>query len=439
MSTQDALAAGPAASVKKPSVMSNPNFRWLCAGSIMTMVGDQFTLVALPLLVLSLTSDPLALGLVFALIGVPRAIFILIGGATVDHFSPQRVLMLTKYVNTALLGILAALVVAGRLELWMLYVLSTALGLSTAFSIPSTTAMLPHALPPELLPAANGMMLGLRQLSMFLGPLLAGLLIAVSAGSDAAHTVSPLVFGLAFGIDAFTFAASAWTLAKVVSRPHAAAAGGAARKSVMGLVAEGLAFCWNDKAMRVCFFYGAAIAFFVSGPMQVAVPLLAVKMNNPSALGMLMGAHGAGTLLGMAMSGTRPGWRLGSLGATILLLDCVAAVLFMPLGDVRSVWTGSALLLGIGALSGFLQVALFSWIQKRVPLAMMGRAMSLFMFVAVGVAPISASLTGWVLRQVSLSQLFMGSGALLLGTVLIAALSPSIRAIKEQDLVRSAV
>ena len=166
MSIQDDLVAGSPVTTQKPSLMANRNFRWLCAGSIMTMTGDQFTLIALPLLVLSMTSDPLVLGLVFALIGVPRAIFILVGGETVDYFSPQRVLMLTKYLNTALLVILAALVLTQRLDMWMLYVLATALGLSTAFSIPSATAMLPHALPPEQLAAANGLTLGLRQLSL---------------------------------------------------------------------------------------------------------------------------------------------------------------------------------------------------------------------------------------------------------------------------------
>lgn len=432
MPTHDTLSPAPQATATPPSVMTNPNFRWLCAGAMMTMLGDQFTLIALPLLVLGMSDDPLVLGLVFALIGVPRAIFMLVGGATVDQFSPQRVLMLTKYLNTALLSLLAALALTERLELWMVYALATAFGLSTAFSIPSTTAMLPHALPPEHLRAANGMMLGLRQLSMFLGPLMAALLIAIAGDAGTAQQIAPAGFALAFGIDALTFAASAWTLSRVVPRPHAPDPAATPGKGVLSMVADGLAFCWNDTKLRVCFFYGAAIAFFISGPVQVAVPLLAVKLNDPAALGVLMGAHGAGTLLGMALSAMRPGWRVGSLGSTILVLDCVAGALFMPIGQAGSVFAGSALLLGIGALSGFLQIALFSWIQQRVPLAMMGRAMSLFMFVAVGVAPLSASLTGWVLRYIALSDLFMASGALLIATVMVAAFSPTIRAIKER-------
>jgi MFS family permease len=380
---------------------------------------------------LHISADPLSLGLVFALIGIPRAAFILVGGAVVDHYSPQRVLMLSKFANLVLLGILGALALTSRLDMWMLYVLATAIGLATAFSIPSSTAMLPEALPQATLQAANSVMLSLRQAAMFLGPLLAGGLIATSSRLGAGGSISNLGFGLSFMLDALTFALSAWTLAQVVPNAKPVVAADVTRPGVVQMVAEGLRFFWRDTALRNCFLYGTCIAFFISGPMQVAIPVLAVKLQSPAALGVLMGANGAGTLLGMTLSGVNPTWRLRSLGTTILALDCIAGALFIPMGYSNSVWTGSILMLGIGLSSGFLQVALFTWIQKRVPLVMMGRAMSLFMFVVVGVAPISASLTGWVLRLISLNQLFVASGVLLISTVLIASLTSSMDAVTD--------
>lgn len=113
------------------------------------MLGDQFTLVALPWLVLRMTGDPLVLGTVLAVISVPRALLLLVGGALVDRYSPKRVLMLTKHVNTVLLGVLAALVAAGSLSLWMVYALAAGIGVATAFSIPAGTSMLPHVVPPR--------------------------------------------------------------------------------------------------------------------------------------------------------------------------------------------------------------------------------------------------------------------------------------------------
>ena len=155
------------------SLLRDGNFRWLLSGAVVSNLGDQFTLLALPWAVLQMTGDPLQLGLVLLLIGVPRAVFILLGGAIVDRHSPQRVLMLSKHANTVLLAVLAGSIATGGLGLPMLHALALCLGLASAFGIPAATSMLPQVVAPAQLPAANGLMMGLRQLTLFIGPLLA--------------------------------------------------------------------------------------------------------------------------------------------------------------------------------------------------------------------------------------------------------------------------
>ena len=49
------------------------DYRMLWIGQSISHLGDQFHLIALPWLVLSLTHDPFQLGLVLALAGIPRA------------------------------------------------------------------------------------------------------------------------------------------------------------------------------------------------------------------------------------------------------------------------------------------------------------------------------------------------------------------------------
>jgi hypothetical protein len=86
-------------------------------GSALSMLGDQFTLSHC-WLVLKLTGDTLVLGTVLALMSMPRALFILIGGALVDRHSPKQVLMLSKYANLAAAGRPGwKLVLAGTLTL----------------------------------------------------------------------------------------------------------------------------------------------------------------------------------------------------------------------------------------------------------------------------------------------------------------------------------
>ena len=273
----------------RAALFRTPNFRWLLAGSAVSMLGDQFTLVALPWLVLRMTGDTVALGTVLALVGVPRAIFMLVGGAMVDRLSPKRVLMVTKHVNTVLLAALALGVWFGALSLPAIYALALVLGISSAFSIPSATSMLPHALPPAQLGAANGMMLGLRQLSMFLGPLAAGLLIALF-GDGRGQVQDASGMAIAFALDALSFALSAWTLAQV--RTQEPARSTAAHGGLWTAMLQGLRHVWQDEQLRTCYLYWGAVAVLVLGPLHIALPVLANSQPQlgASALGLLLDA-----------------------------------------------------------------------------------------------------------------------------------------------------
>lgn len=74
-------------------VMTLRDFRLLLVGTSTSLLGDQFALIAIPWLALQLTNDPLVLGIVLALEGLPRAAFMLAGGAVTDRFAPRRVMI----------------------------------------------------------------------------------------------------------------------------------------------------------------------------------------------------------------------------------------------------------------------------------------------------------------------------------------------------------
>ncbi|MFZ6779457.1 MFS transporter [Undibacterium sp. Ji83W] len=420
-------------------IFKDSNFLWMIGGGAISMLGDQFTLIALPWLVLKMTGDTLILGIVLALISVPRALLILLGGAVVDRYSPKTVMMQTKYINTLLLGILSALIFYGKLELWMVYVLALGLGISTAFSIPSGTSMLPRVVAPAQLQSANGTMLGMRQLTMFIGPVLAGLLIALFGTHEQGMIKDAQGLAAAFFFDCFTYAFSAWTLSKVRMNDGKSALPGSGpegqKPALLQSLTEGLRYCWNEKQLRSCFIYWSAIAFFIMGPIQIALPVMANQLSNSaSALGLLAGSHGAGTLLGMALAGMKPNLRFGNLGRTILLVDFIVGILFIPMGLISASWQGAGILLSVGILGGFLHVAVFTWVQKQVPPNMIGRAMSMFMFIFMGIGPVSAAFTGWLLRGITIPQLFMGSGSLLILIVIMATQVSPIATVTDKRL-----
>src|SRR5512137_1151680 len=86
------------------------DFRLLFSGALISLLGDQFALIATPWLVLKLTDDPLALGTVLALEGIPRALFMLFGGAITDRLSPRLMMLVANVTRTILTALMALLI-----------------------------------------------------------------------------------------------------------------------------------------------------------------------------------------------------------------------------------------------------------------------------------------------------------------------------------------
>ncbi|WP_417456768.1 MFS transporter [Kordiimonas sp.] len=428
-------SAGLEKPVSATPAPKNRSFFWLIVSGFISMIGDQFTLIGLPWLTLKLTGDAMALGFVLAVVGLPRAIFILLGGAIVDRYSPKGVLLASKYINTALLGLLAWFVFTGGLTLPVLYVLAAAIGLASAFAYPAGTSILPFVVPREKLAQANGLTMATRQVTFFIGPLIAGFVIAlfgpdgINRGEQAATPLAAEATGLAlvFALDGLSFLLSGFMLHLVHTRK---AEKGTAPGGVLHLMLEGIRTILKDRELRLLFAYMALIQIFVVGPMQVGLPVFAESHldGGAASFGTIMAAHGAGVLIGVLAAGA--GLKLGfrTLGQTFLSIDILIGLAVAAFAYVTTTFTGGAIMAAAGVLGGIVQVRIFSWLQGRTPPAQMGRVMSFFMFIVMGMAPISASAAGWVLSFVDITTFFLGAGLML---TLTAAISLMIRPMRE--------
>lgn len=415
----------PAAVTDRSSPFSNRDFRLLFAGSSISAIGDQFTLVALPWLVLELTGDPAQLGIVLAVMAVPRAAFMLVGGAVVDRLSPRRVLLSARIANAVLTGLLAALVLRGAINMPALYVLAIGVGLSTAFAYPAGGSLLPQLVPPRQLQAANSSLVGMRQLSLLVGPALAGLLIR--AGSGAAGGARGT--GLAFAVDALSFlfsVASLFMIRIASDRQRQTPAAG-----VLANIREGLHAHWRDPQLRAFISYMALVSVLVGGPLQVCLPLLArTRLSEGAAgYGILMTSYGAGMLLGSLTSVPITRLARGQLGLMVLGVDALNGLAFAALGAIHSLPVAGGLLLLVGTFAGTVQIAVMTWLQHRVPQAMLGRTMSLVMFTFMGLAPLAAAVAGGLLKVIPLAHLLAIAGLSLTAVALVCLTRPSLRAI----------
>ena len=413
--------------VQKPAgPLSVRNFRLLWIGESISLLGDQFYMIALPWLVLQITGSALALGTVMALAGIPRALFMLVGGALVDRFSPRSVMIVSNLARLVLVALLSVLVLTNNIGIEMLYGFALAFGLADAFYFPGQTAIVPQLLPEEQLQAGNTFVQGTAQLSGFLGPVLAGGLIALlghAATADAAPGSQGI--GIAFGLDTLSFVASLLCLT-LMRIPKATKQAGE-QQNVIASIKAGFAYLWGQSALRAFFLLIIAMNFLVLGPIVVGIPVLANTRlpEGAAAFGIIMSAFGGGALLGIILSNVLR-LKPQHMGTMLLLIVSVLGfgIALMPL--LTSTALVAVLTLLMGMANGYTTIALFTWMQKRIPQELMGRVMSLLIFSSVGLAPVSNALAGAIL-QVNLNALFIGGGLLMAALSLLAIAAPAIR------------
>ena len=410
-------------------VLSNRNFRLLWIGQSTSLIGDQFTMIALPWLVLLLTGDPLALGIILALEGVPRAIFMLLGGAVTDKFSQRSVMIISDVGRILMISTAALMIFSGNIQIWMLYLIALIFGTISGFFLPASNSMVPRILDNEDIMAGNSIIQGTAQLSVFIGPLLAGGLIAffssssISLGAGISSSMGGI--GTALVIDALTFLVSIVTLWMMKVDPiqseHEEV------KNILSSVKEGISFVMKTPAILNMFILLAAVNFLFTGPFIIGIPVIAISRltEGAAAFGIIMASFGIGSLLGIIASGIikiNPK-RLGILTTIVV---GIFGVFLALMGFVNSLWIGSALVFILGLLNGYVGIIIITLLQENTPPEMLGRLMSLVMLFAVGLVPVSQAISG-ALIKISLEGLFACCGILIILTAFLVIRSKEIR------------
>ena len=413
-----------AVSTKNPMarVMALRDFRLLFAGTSTSLLGDQFALIATPWLVLKLTGDPMALGLVLALEGIPRAIFMLLGGAITDRISQRTVMLVSDIVRFILTGLMTFVVFTGTVQVWMLYAFSLGFGLVAGFAVPAENSIVPMLVEENDLQAGNSIMMGITQLVGFVGPTVAGILIGRFSSSN-------LGIGLAYAIDTLSFAVSAACLWLIRTAIRTQPSGDSPLKeSVWASILTGIKYLWQDQALRLMFLVLSAVNFLLIGPLLVGIPVLADQRlpEGAVAFGMLMSAFAGGNLLGFLIAGSLPRPTGNVMRMILLLLIAAFGLVIGSLGFIPSTWVDFSLLLLLGLGNGYIAITLFTWMQTRTPKEMLGRMMGLLMFSNSGLVPISQTISG-VVSKWNLSFLFTFAGALVLLLTVWTAFQPGLK------------
>lgn len=360
----------------------NPQFRTFFAGQAISLVGDQITLIALPLVaVLALDATPAQMGYLVTAALLPNLLFSLHAGAWVDRGGRRRQVMIVADLGRA--AALASVPIAyafGALTFAQLYAVGFATGLLSVFFYVSHSALFVALVRRERYVEGNSLLHGSRALSTVVGPSLGGTLVQL------------LTAPAALAVDACSFVASAWSLARI--RPKEPPAEAAER----GHVSAGIRYIAGSRTLSASLGATATINLFNF----VFFALIILYANRylhvgPGALGLVLGLGALGALLGAAVAG-RVTRRIG-VGPTYLV-GCILfplPLVLVPLaGGPR--WLVLTCLFAAEFGSGLgvmlLDISSGSIMAALIPDRLRSRVAGAYMVVNYGVRPVGAFLGG---------------------------------------------
>ncbi|HHB83399.1 MAG TPA: MFS transporter [Devosia sp.] len=382
--------------------LRNRNYRLLFTAGALTNLGDGLILLALPWLATLLTQDPVAIGAVAAAGRFPWLLFALPAGVVIDRTDKRKLIASADLLRA---GIVSAILILALNEpapgaIWVLAGLAFLLGSAEVLRDNAAQTILPSIVEHDDLETANGQLWSAEQLTgQFIGPPLAGVLIAVG-------------IGFPFGLDVAMLVLAAGLVWLITLSPQMRVQAGFFKAFI-----EGIAFMRSDKMLlRLAVVLGVA-NFLATATITVQV------LFAQQALG--LSSVGYGMVLSVAALGAITGSLLAPrMTKAIGIQKC----LFLSIG----VWAAGYGIIGLSGSGLMMAFALFavmaaamlwnvitvSWRQRRIPPRLLGRVNSIYRFFGWGSMPLGALAGGFV---VSLFENEMGRETALRAPFLLAA------------------
>jgi MFS family permease len=340
------------------------DFRLLTIGGIVTGLGTQAALVALPFQVYVITGSPFLTGLLGLVELVPLMTASLYGGALADRRDRRRLLLLAQVALVAVAAGLAAASFAGEPPVWLLYLLAAAAAGASAIERVTRAAIVPNTVRRERLRAALSLNFGLYQLTMVIGPAVGGLLIA-ALGVEWVYAID--------AASCFGMVLAAWLMS---AQPPL---GAEEHEPVLRSIRTGLSFVRRSDALVGSFVIDLAAMTF--GMPRALFPVLSLTVFDA-------GASGTGFLLaavsaGATVAALTTGWLEHArwLGRIVLASVAVWGLAIAAAGLMSSIWPAAILFAVAGAADSVSAVCRSTISQSVTPDHMRGRMSSVFSLV----------------------------------------------------------
>lgn len=403
--------------------LQDPHFRRLWSANVVTVVGAQLTVVAVPAQIYAETGSSAYVGLtgIFGL--VPLVVFGLWGGALADYVDRRTLLLVTTLglVGTSLLFWLQAAV--GGVSVWGLLALFAVQQGLFAVNQPTRSAILPKLLDAEVLPAANSLNMTVSQAGGIAGPLLAGVLLPFTG------------FAWLYLADSLCLLTTLWAVVRLPRLPVEGATAVPGLRSVV----EGLAYLRGHPVLLMSFVVDV-IAMLFGMPRALFPQIAHESFLGPTEGGIAFALLFAGIPAGAVIGGVFSGWvsRISRQGVAVLWCIVVWGLAMAGFGlavvgadampGSADAWLAVAVLLLVVGGAADMASAAFrtSMLQSAAADEVRGRLQGVFTVVVAGGPRIADVVHGASAAMVGTAAAATGGGVLVVvGTVAAALLVPS--------------
>lgn len=359
------------------------NVRVFVTGQALSNIGTFSQVVALSLLVLSMTNSGFALGVVMSLQALPMVLLGPWAGAQLDRLPLRRVLFATAIAGAAQASCLAILALTGTIALPWVFALAFGLGCIQIFDRPAGQAFMTELVPRELIPSGVSLASTAQSIGRLAGPALAAV-VYTWGGS-----------GMVFAVNAASYAAV--LVALLLLRTHEllprAAGHGHGRD-----VRSGLIFAWRSPALRAMLIGNAFIGLLAFNFPTFLASMASLTFEQPYLFGVAESLNAvtalcAGVLLARYLR--QPTLK----GVALAAMALGATLAWVAVSPTAVIFLASMPFFGFAVVS--YTTSSQSFVQQRSPSGMTGRMMSLYMLGSLGTTPIGALLVGLVIDRFS--------------------------------------
>lgn len=350
----------------------------LGTGQFVSIVGSRISAVALGLWVFQHTGSVTRFALVTALAMVPTLGLLPITGALADRLDRRRLILGAEVGLAVSIAVVAAIALAGQLEVWHVYVNSVVHAVLVSFLLPSYAPLVASLVPPERLTRANAVVSTGQLGGLSLAPLVAGLLVA------------RVPLGTLLVVDAASYLGPILAVLLLRTRPSAGAAPPAARGPFRAELAGGWEAARGAGLLPLMAFFAAGV-FWQQLTLLLVTPLV-LSQGTPNDLAVALTVQGVGMVAGGVVTSLTGGPRRRIRG--LLAGTGVAALCYVLAGMRPDLVLISIGLAGLGLLISPMFSTYFAILASRVAPDRRGRVFALDQMLFLSAQAATAVLAG---------------------------------------------